>query len=59
MTALKQLLTDLGFTGTADTGDFSSPVVNQHRALIFFQQKSMLDTVENDLLKVFDKLDEL
>ena len=60
LTALKQLLTDLGFGvgGAADTGDTfggllaAAPVVSQHRALVFFQQKSMLDTVENDLLKV-------
>lgn len=49
--ALKQLLLDCGI-GTQSIGGQSEPVVNQHRALVFCQLKSMLDIVENDLLKV-------
>lgn len=49
--ALKQLLQDCGI-GIQTGNDQSEPVVNQHRALIFCQLKSMLDIVENDLLKV-------
>lgn len=49
--ALKQLLLDCGI-GTAEStnGDPLGPI-NQHRALIFCQLKTMLDIVENDLLK--------
>lgn len=43
--AHRQLLLDCGI-GVEDTVS-----VNQHRALIFCQLKSMLDIVENDLLK--------
>lgn len=42
----RQLLNDCGI-GIAEQSD----VVNQHRVLLFFQLKSMLDIVENDLLK--------
>ncbi|XP_070498926.1 TATA-binding protein-associated factor 172 [Chironomus tepperi] len=45
--ALKQLLLDCGI-GTDDNDEIS---VNQHRALVFCQLKSMLDIIENDLLK--------
>jgi len=54
LTALKQLLLDCGI-GSAQEGNgggmASEPVVNQHRALIFCQLKSMLDLVEKNLLK--------
>jgi len=49
LTALKQLLTDLGIHGEV-RGENS--VVSQHRALIFCQLKTMLDILENDLLKL-------
>ncbi|XP_028845872.1 TATA-binding protein-associated factor 172 [Denticeps clupeoides] len=51
LSALKQLLLDcgLGGAGSADGGPES--VVAQHRVLIFCQLKSMLDIVEQDLLK--------
>jgi len=47
LTALHQLLTDLGLSG-----EQSESVVSPHRALIFCQLKTMLDIVEKDLLKV-------
>lgn len=50
LVALKQLLLDCDI-GIQATSGSSLPVVNQHRALIFCQLKSMLDIVENDLLK--------
>ena len=43
--ALRQLLQDCGIGTTEET------IVNTHRCLVFFQLKSMLDLVENDLLK--------
>ncbi|KAG5679831.1 hypothetical protein PVAND_009369 [Polypedilum vanderplanki] len=46
--ALKQLLLDCGI-GTNENDDEIS--VNQHRALVFCQLKSMLDIIEKDLLK--------
>ena len=49
--ALKQLLLDCGI-GTQSIGGQTESVVNQHRVLVFCQLKSMLDIVENDLLKV-------
>jgi TATA-binding protein-associated factor len=61
--ALKQLLIDCGIgSGTSKSTDRSSAtsegaviggdgIVGQHRVLIFAQLKSMLDIVENDLLK--------
>jgi len=55
LVALKQLLLDCGIGVSSDDGNSSNfitdPVVSQHRALIFFQLKSMLDIVERDLLK--------
>uniref|UniRef100_A0A1B6DFE2 TATA-binding protein-associated factor 172 n=1 Tax=Clastoptera arizonana TaxID=38151 RepID=A0A1B6DFE2_9HEMI len=48
--ALKQLLLDCGI-GVTSSEQSSDLVINQHRALIFCQIKSMLDIVENDLLK--------
>ncbi|KAG0242090.1 TATA-binding protein-associated factor mot1 [Actinomortierella wolfii] len=53
--ALKQLLVDCGIgakgsiENEADT--IAAGAVSQHRALIFCQQKAMLDIIENDLLK--------
>ena len=44
--ALKQLLHECGIGDENPT-----QVVNQHRALVFCQLKSMMDIVENDLLK--------
>ena len=44
LSALKQLLTDLGISG-------EEQVVSQHRALVFCQLKTMLDILETDLLK--------
>ncbi|XP_066534947.1 TATA-binding protein-associated factor 172 isoform X2 [Hoplias malabaricus] len=51
LSALKQLLLDcgLGSSGSSDGG--TEAVVAQHRVLIFCQLKSMLDIVEQDLLK--------
>ncbi|XP_054706279.1 TATA-binding protein-associated factor 172-like [Uloborus diversus] len=51
--ALRQLLQDCGIGAsiTAPDQDESTPVVNQHRALVFCQLKSMLDILEKDLLK--------
>ena len=45
--ALKQLLLECGIGEEHPT-----QVVNQHRALVFCQLKSMMDIVENDLLKI-------
>lgn len=52
----RQLLLDCGIgvvseMGTSGDPAMGSPVVGQHRALIFCQLKSMLDVIENDLLK--------
>jgi len=48
LTALKQLLTELGIAGAgSEAGDL---VVSPHRALVFCQLKAMIDTVETDLL---------
>ena len=51
--ALRQLLLDCGIGTQTNTSliSGSEPVVNQHRALVFCQLKSMLDIVENDLFK--------
>jgi TATA-binding protein-associated factor len=50
----RQLLQDcgigLGSSIVNNLGDYG-PIVNQHRVLLFCQLKSMLDIVENDLLK--------
>ncbi|XP_031555940.1 TATA-binding protein-associated factor 172-like [Actinia tenebrosa] len=54
LVALKQLLLDcgIGISTSSLSGDLASePVVSQHRVLLFCQMKSMLDIVENDLLK--------
>jgi len=48
LSALKQLLTDLGIANSSTDGE---QVVSQHRALVFCQLKTMLDIVESDLLK--------
>ena len=45
----RQLLHDCGIGVPIDPKD--TPVVNQHRVLLFCQLKSMLNIVENDLLK--------
>jgi TATA-binding protein-associated factor len=52
--ALRQLLLDcgIGTQSSISVINGSEPVVNQHRALVFCQLKSMLDIVENDLLRV-------
>jgi len=51
----RQLLLDCGIgvsSSSPGSNDLSSdPVVSQHRVLLFCQLKSMLDIVENDLLK--------
>lgn len=52
----RQLLLDCGIGVTMPTGSGSGfaadqPVVNQHRVLLFCQLKSMLNIVEEDLLK--------
>lgn len=51
----RQLLVDCGIgvsSSSPGSSDLSSdPVVSQHRVLLFCQLKSMLDIVENDLLK--------
>ena len=49
--ALKQLLLECGIGD-----DNPNQVVNQHRALVFCQLKSMMDIVENDLLKTMPNL---
>lgn len=46
----RQLLLDCGIGTEASNGEMVS-AINQHRALIFCQLKTMLDIVENDLLK--------
>lgn len=56
LNALKQLLMDCGIGVAMPTGSGSGfaadqPVVNQHRVLLFCQLKSMLNIVEEDLLK--------
>ncbi|CAG0889106.1 unnamed protein product [Darwinula stevensoni] len=48
--ALRQLLLDCGI-GCQDSGAGDVSVVSQHRVLIFFQLKAMLDIVEKTLLK--------
>ena len=45
----RQLLLDCGIGVGSDVS--SEPVVSQHRVLLFCQLKSMLNIVENDLLK--------
>ncbi|XP_076831393.1 TATA-binding protein-associated factor 172 isoform X2 [Brachyhypopomus gauderio] len=50
LSALKQLLLDCGL-GSGGSVDGGEAVVAQHRVLIFCQLKSMLDIVEQDLLK--------
>lgn len=49
----RQLLNDcgIGVEETAGQGVGETPVVNQHRVLLFCQLKGMLDIVEQDLLK--------
>ena len=51
----RQLLLDCGIgvsSSSPGSNDLSSdPIVSQHRVLLFCQLKSMLDIVENDLLK--------
>merc|ERR1719494_1591708 len=56
LVALKQLLEDCGI-GVADTsnGENMDSVVSRHRALIFCQQKSMLDVIEKDLFNLHMK----
>ncbi|CAG0897113.1 unnamed protein product [Cyprideis torosa] len=50
--ALKQLLSDCGIGCSEDElGGGSSMVVAPHRALVFFQHKSTLNIVEQDLLQ--------
>ncbi|KFM58087.1 TATA-binding protein-associated factor 172, partial [Stegodyphus mimosarum] len=51
--ALRQLLQDCGIGAPVSNSEQSepTPVVNQHRALVFCQLKSMLDILENDLFK--------
>ncbi|KAJ9089533.1 TATA-binding protein-associated factor mot1 [Entomophthora muscae] len=51
--ALRQLLNDCGIGAESDSGEeqLVGGAVSQHRVLIFCQLKSMLDMVENDLLK--------
>ena len=51
LSALKQLLLDCGIGSQNDSNTLDRPIVSQHRALIFFQMKSMLEIVLNDLLK--------
>lgn len=49
----RQLLIDCGFRsgGGSEEDGASCAAVSQHRALVFCQLKSMLDILENDLLK--------
>lgn len=50
----RQLLIDCGIGVNSSSGSndvATEPVVSQHRVLLFCQLKSMLDIVENDLLK--------
>jgi TATA-binding protein-associated factor len=53
LAALKQLLNDCGIGAEQESENdpLLTGAVSQHRALIFCQLKSMLDIVENDLLK--------
>lgn len=51
LSALKQLLLDCGLGGGGSSEGGTESVVAQHRVLIFCQLKSMLDIVEQDLLK--------
>ncbi|XP_063047545.1 TATA-binding protein-associated factor 172 isoform X2 [Engraulis encrasicolus] len=51
LSALKQLLLDCGLGGGVGAEGATEAVVGQHRVLIFCQLKSMLDIVEQDLLK--------
>ncbi len=58
--ALKQLLLDCGIgldtaNGSIDSSDTGGSVVSIHRALIFCQLRSMIDIIENDLLKTHMK----
>lgn len=47
----RQLLSDCGIGVTDTVAAAVAPAVNQHRALIFCQLKSMLDIVEYDLFQ--------
>ena len=47
----RQLLTDCGIGVNESSDQLDTPVVNQHRVLLFCQLKGMLDIVEQDLLK--------
>ncbi|GAA6037551.1 hypothetical protein NBRC10512_002557 [Rhodotorula toruloides] len=49
--ALQQVLLDCGIGASSASDSVSDEAVSQHRALIFCQQKMMLDIVENDLLR--------
>ncbi|KAL3875985.1 hypothetical protein ACJMK2_033878 [Sinanodonta woodiana] len=51
LTALRQLLNDCGIGLVSESSIDDTPVVNQHRVLLFCQLKSMLEIVEKDLLK--------
>lgn len=51
LSALKQLLLDCGLGNGGSPENGTETIVAQHRILIFCQLKSMLDIVENDLLK--------
>lgn len=53
MYSCRQLLMDCGIGVDEASGQSvtDTPVVNQHRVLLFCQLKSMLDIVEQDLLK--------
>lgn len=51
LTVLRQLLLDCGIgVDTSAAGSADCTVVNQHRALVFCQLKTMLDIIEKDLL---------
>ncbi|XP_059079970.1 LOW QUALITY PROTEIN: TATA-binding protein-associated factor 172-like [Tigriopus californicus] len=49
--ALHDLLLQCGIGAQSSSNSLDDSVVVQHRALVFFQLKSMMDIVENDLLK--------
>lgn len=49
--ALHDLLLQCGIGTQSSSNSLDDSVVVQHRALVFFQLKSMMDIVENDLLK--------
>ena len=49
LVALKELLLQCGIGDVKD--DYDDAIVSQHRVLIFFQLKSMMDIVVEDLLK--------